>query len=86
VHRTHSSEEDLDRFLATGAKVSVTPFTEANLADGIPPTPDRVPPRRGQRGDPKSCPSRSVGVRRNSILWIERPGFMNSELCQTARP
>jgi formimidoylglutamate deiminase len=38
VHCTHSHEEDLDRFLATGANVCVTPLTEANLADGIPPS------------------------------------------------
>jgi len=37
VHCTHSSEEDLGRFLETGANVCVTPLTEANLADGIPP-------------------------------------------------
>ncbi len=38
VHCTHSSEEDLDRFLGTGASVCVTPLTEANLADGTPPS------------------------------------------------
>jgi formimidoylglutamate deiminase len=37
VHCTHSSEENLARFLATGANVCVTPLTEANLADGIAP-------------------------------------------------
>jgi len=37
VHCTHSHEDDLGRFLATGANVCVTPLTEANLADGIPP-------------------------------------------------
>jgi formimidoylglutamate deiminase len=37
VHCTHSTEETLARFLATGANVCVTPLTEANLADGIPP-------------------------------------------------
>jgi len=37
VHCTHSREEDLGRFLETGATVCVTPLTEANLADGIPP-------------------------------------------------
>lgn len=37
VHCTHSREEDLGRFLETGANVCVTPLTEANLADGIPP-------------------------------------------------
>ncbi len=37
VHCTHSGEEDLERLLATGANVCVTPLTEANLADGIPP-------------------------------------------------
>jgi formimidoylglutamate deiminase len=37
VHCTHSQEEDLGRFLETGANVCVTPLTEANLADGIPP-------------------------------------------------
>jgi formimidoylglutamate deiminase len=37
VHCTHSSDEDLERFLATGANVCLTPLTEANLADGIPP-------------------------------------------------
>ena len=38
VHCTHSQEDDLGRFLETGATVCVTPLTEANLADGIPPT------------------------------------------------
>jgi formimidoylglutamate deiminase len=38
VHCTHSGEEDLGRFLETGATVCVTPLTEANLADGIPPS------------------------------------------------
>ncbi len=37
VHCTHSREEDLARLLAAGANVCVTPLTEANLADGIPP-------------------------------------------------
>jgi cytosine/adenosine deaminase-related metal-dependent hydrolase len=37
VHCTHSNEEDLDRFLGAGANVCVTPLTEANLADGVPP-------------------------------------------------
>jgi formimidoylglutamate deiminase len=37
VHCTHSSNEDLERFLGTGANVCVTPLTEANLGDGIPP-------------------------------------------------
>jgi formimidoylglutamate deiminase len=37
VHCTHSHEDDLERFLATGANVCVTPLTEANLADGISP-------------------------------------------------
>jgi formimidoylglutamate deiminase len=37
VHCTHSHEDDLGRFLETGASVCVTPLTEANLADGIPP-------------------------------------------------
>jgi formiminoglutamate deiminase len=37
VHCTHSEEEDLDRFLDAGANVCLTPLTEANLADGIPP-------------------------------------------------
>lgn len=38
VHCTHSSDEDLERFLATGANVCLCPLTEANLADGIAPT------------------------------------------------
>ncbi len=38
VHCTHSSEEDLGRLLETGANVCVTPLTEANLADGLPPS------------------------------------------------
>ena len=38
VHCTHSGEEDLGRLLETGATVCVTPLTEANLADGIPPS------------------------------------------------
>ncbi|MGH9389972.1 MAG: amidohydrolase family protein, partial [Vicinamibacteria bacterium] len=37
VHCTHSHEDDLGRFLETGANVCVTPLTEANLADGISP-------------------------------------------------
>jgi cytosine/adenosine deaminase-related metal-dependent hydrolase len=38
VHCTHSDEGDLERFLGAGANVCVTPLTEANLADGIPPS------------------------------------------------
>jgi formimidoylglutamate deiminase len=38
VHCTHSHEDDLARFVETGANVCVTPLTEANLADGIPPS------------------------------------------------
>jgi formimidoylglutamate deiminase len=37
VHCTHSREDDLARLLAAGANVCVTPLTEANLGDGIPP-------------------------------------------------
>jgi formimidoylglutamate deiminase len=37
VHCTHSVEEDLRRFVEAGANVSLTPLTEANLADGLPP-------------------------------------------------
>jgi formimidoylglutamate deiminase len=37
VHCTHSQEDDLARFLESGANVCVTPLTEANLADGLPP-------------------------------------------------
>lgn len=36
VHCTHSSPAPMDRFLATGANVCITPTTEANLGDGIP--------------------------------------------------
>ncbi len=43
VHCTHSREEDLDRFLETGANVCVTPLTEANLADGFVPPSWRGP-------------------------------------------
>jgi len=38
VHCTHSDVDDLRRFLQTGANVCVTPLTEANLADGLPPS------------------------------------------------
>jgi formimidoylglutamate deiminase len=38
VHCTHSHRGDLERLLGTGANVCVTPLTEANLADGIPPS------------------------------------------------
>ncbi len=38
VHCTHSHEDDLGRLLETGANVCVTPLTEANLADGLPPS------------------------------------------------
>ena len=37
VHCTHSTREDLDRLVATGASVCICPLTEANLADGIAP-------------------------------------------------
>lgn len=36
VHATHSSAEDLQRFLDRGGSVCITPLTEANLGDGIP--------------------------------------------------
>jgi formimidoylglutamate deiminase len=38
VHCTHSQEDDLARFLESGANSCVTPLTEANLADGFPPS------------------------------------------------
>jgi formimidoylglutamate deiminase len=37
VHCTHSTSEDLERLLASGANVCVCPLTEANLADGLLP-------------------------------------------------
>jgi formimidoylglutamate deiminase len=37
VHCTHSVDEDLRRFVEAGANVCVTPLTEANLGDGLPP-------------------------------------------------
>jgi formimidoylglutamate deiminase len=48
VHATHSTPEDLARFLDRGGSVCITPLTEANLGDGIPgvtpllPHPDRL--------------------------------------------
>ncbi len=36
VHGTHSTPEDLDRFLDRGGRLCVCPLTEANLGDGIP--------------------------------------------------
>ena len=38
VHCTHSDPSELSRFFEAGARVCVCPLTEANLADGIPPT------------------------------------------------
>ncbi|HVT43279.1 MAG TPA: formimidoylglutamate deiminase [Thermoanaerobaculia bacterium] len=35
IHCTHTDRDDLDRFLATGAHVCITPLTEANLGDGV---------------------------------------------------
>jgi formimidoylglutamate deiminase len=37
VHCTHSTDDELEAFLATGANVCVCPLTEANLADGTAP-------------------------------------------------
>jgi len=35
VHCTHSHDEDMTRFIDTGANVCICPLTEANLGDGI---------------------------------------------------
>lgn len=37
VHCTHSTTEDLEKLLASGANVCICPLTEANLADGVFP-------------------------------------------------
>lgn len=48
VHATHSDRTEMQRFLARGGSVCITPLTEANLGDGIPdvtpllPLPDRL--------------------------------------------
>ena len=36
VHCTHTSPEDMKRFLAAGGRVCLCPLTEGNLGDGIP--------------------------------------------------
>jgi formimidoylglutamate deiminase len=36
VHCTHTSPEDMERFLAAGGMVCLCPLTEGNLGDGIP--------------------------------------------------
>ena len=36
VHCTHSTAEDLDRFVAHGANICICPLTEGCLADGLP--------------------------------------------------
>jgi formimidoylglutamate deiminase len=36
VHCTHTSDDDLQRFLASGGSACLCPLTEANLGDGIP--------------------------------------------------
>ncbi len=36
VHCTHTTTEDMQRFLDAGGRVCVCPITEANLGDGIP--------------------------------------------------
>jgi formimidoylglutamate deiminase len=36
VHCTHTSEPDMERFLAAGGVVCLCPLTEGNLGDGIP--------------------------------------------------
>jgi cytosine/adenosine deaminase-related metal-dependent hydrolase len=36
VHCTHTSESDMQRFLAAGGIVCLCPLTEGNLGDGIP--------------------------------------------------
>ena len=36
VHCTHTSDEDMARFLAAGGTVCLCPLTEGNLGDGIP--------------------------------------------------
>jgi formimidoylglutamate deiminase len=39
VHCTHTSPEDLERFLAGGGTVCLCPLTEGNLGDGFPDLP-----------------------------------------------
>ena len=39
VHCTHTSAEDLERFLAGGGTVCLCPLTEGNLGDGVPDLP-----------------------------------------------
>lgn len=46
VHCTHTSAEDMERFLAGGGTVCICPLTEANLGDGIAHLPF-VQERRG---------------------------------------
>jgi len=36
VHCTHTTEADLDEFLASGGGVCINPLTEGNLGDGVP--------------------------------------------------
>lgn len=36
IHCTHTTNDDLERFLAAGGRVGVCPLTEANLGDGLP--------------------------------------------------
>lgn len=37
VHATHSDAGDLNSFVERGGRICITPLTEANLGDGIPP-------------------------------------------------
>ena len=46
VHCTHTYPENLGLLLRAGGNVCYCPLTEANLGDGIPPLPDRLPRRQ----------------------------------------
>jgi formimidoylglutamate deiminase len=68
VHCTHTSRDDMERFLAAGGGVCVCPLTEANLGDGIP---DLAPAHR--RGD-RLCLGTDSNARTSlleEMRWLE---------------
>jgi formimidoylglutamate deiminase len=76
VHATHSTPEDLARFLDRGGSVCITPLTEANLGDGIPDvTPLLAHPDRLSLGTDSNARISLV----EEMRWLEYAQRLKSE-------
>lgn len=78
VHCTHTDPADMERYLATGARVCLCPLTEANLGDGIADLPTILERGHGGQADGTRGDALCLGSDSNArismleeVRWLE---------------